>query len=82
MQCVAVNADACLGIVRLRKAAKSQHDRQPEYRGAASVWSDPARVEHLRQQRKEGNFQSACHDFKAAQVLGRRSQIYDLLGEP
>ena len=78
---VAVNADACLGLVRMGKAAKSQRDRQPEYQGQAAMWVSPQRILQLLEERRNLKLESDCSEFRACPLFGRRSLIYEILGE-
>lgn len=80
--CTAVMMDGCLGLTRLRKAAKSQRERPSTYQGSNSIWVPDQEVKEALQANKGIKLPGdACADFKVVKALGRRSEVYEELGE-
>ena len=81
-------ADACLGITRVGSAAKQEKacERQLMERTdlVRPLWvaneDGHAQIE-LRRPALAKLVRGDCSEFKAGQLLGRRSEIYDTLGK-
>jgi Kyakuja-Dileera-Zisupton transposase len=80
--CTAISADGCLGLRRLRRAAKRTLHLQPLNANTPFIPAEQVK-EALEEQGKLDKSlldRPACSQFKAAAVLGRRVENYDKLG--
>lgn len=78
----AIAADACLGIVRLGAAASVQQGRARLYSNEEHLFVPDEDVALHQELRHTVQLQpSRCSQFKAAKLIGRRSDVYDTLGE-
>lgn len=78
-----VNADACMGLVRLKKAAKSTQDRPRLFSDAEHILLPDDKVKARQEDRLVQVTRvedTPCAQFKAAKEVGRRSELYDVLG--
>ena len=76
-------SDACMGVTRLWKAAKSQYFRTPT-QDANSIFVDEGFMRGLLVQREKADAKLLekveCNNHLAANVQGRKSDMYDVQG--
>ena len=75
-------SDACMGVTRLLKAAKSQFFRSPQ--NTDSIFVNERKMQDLLEERKKVDpkilEKVECNNHLAANVQGRKSDMYDVQG--